>query len=208
MASIQRAGMVWALLSVLAFGIGLVLSMVILGFLEGTIGLTHRVGLGAWPVMWGVIAIVGCLGAAELALSVRPQITLAAAGAALAGLALATATQVVLFDWSVARFGVLDSDFVGPTAGMFALLVAMATASFATFIAPASVVAWPAVVTMITGALAVAVGASNVPGLGDGIGPGGLPLAAVLASDALYAVALVVAALRTLGGRTARRPLK
>ena len=192
----------WAALSFIAFALGLLLSLPIIGFLTGTLGLPHRSSLAAWPLVWGTLSIGACVLAAELVFALRPRITARALAVAAGGLGLAAGTQLALFDWSVARYGRIDSDLVGPTAGMFAIMVALATAGFSVLIAPGRAVAWPAGATLLASITTISIGAANLSGLTDGPGASTWPLAAALGLDGLYALTVAGIAIVALrGGR-------
>ena len=200
MAATPRAGAMWAALSFIACALALLLSLPVLGFLTGTLGLPHRSGLAAWPLVWGTLSIAACILAAELVFAMRPRITARALAVAAGGLGLAAATQLALFDWSVARYGRIDSELVGWTAWAFAVMVALATAAFGVLIAPGRAVAWPAGATLLASVATIAVGTSNVGGLTDGVGTSTWPLAAALGLDGLYALAVAGISIVALRG--------
>lgn len=106
------------------------------------------------------------------------------------GVVLAIAVEMALHEWTGHRFGYYDWDFVRWTAGLSAMLVITAVATFGVLIAPVRAAASLAV--QIPAALVVClIVASNVPGLGDGIDPESWPLAILVGLSAAYAAAAI-----------------
>lgn len=109
------------------------------------------------------------------------------------GLALAIAIELALHGWAQARYSYYDWDFVRWTAGLSALVVVTAVATFGVLIAPSRSSIAPRTWQVVGASLVLLIVASNVPGLGDGIEPESWPLAVLIGLSALY-VCLVVAA--------------
>ncbi len=144
--------------------------------------------MAAWSITWGIMSVGGVLLAARLAfggwLPVRPM----AIAVAAFGITLSAVVHVVLQQWEIERFGYPDADFVGITAGLFAVLIGLATSGFAVLVAPASGRSWPIVATLAGSLGVLGIGLSNLPGLRDGLPSESWPLALWLAASAAYAV--------------------
>lgn len=202
------SGALWAGASIVAFLVGLVAAVLLVGFLENSLGLARDVALATWPITWGIVAIAGVALGANLVFAIGPRISARRLLVPAVGLALAAALQVALSRWAVARFGALDVDAVGPTAALFAVLVALATSRFGVAIAPAGAVAWPGVGVLAAAIAAILIGLANVGGLRDGIGEQGVLLGAVVTGATGYAIACAVVAVRAIGGATSRPPAR
>ena len=113
--------------------------------------------------------------------------------AAVTGIVLSAIFHVVLQQWTIARFGYMDADYIGWTAGLFAVLIGFAAAAFGVNVAPRHAVGWPLACVVLGFALTAVIVAANVPGLADGIDPESWPLAVWLGISGLYA-AFVTAA--------------
>lgn len=182
----------------LVFVGGLFATVPVIGFLEGTLGLDHGIGLAMWPVAWGAITLPGVLLAANLVFTIGPSVRRSALPLPLVGIGLAALIQLLLHDWSVARFGLIDAEVIGLSAGLFAVLVGLATATFAVLIAPPRAAAWPAGVALICAGGVLLVVLANVPGVVDGIAAASLPLALAIGAVAAYALACAVVAARSM----------
>jgi hypothetical protein len=156
------------------------------------VDIPHLVEMAEWSVVWGALSVVGVLMAGRLAFG-RP-LRLSIVGLALAGtgIVLSATVHVVLQQWAVIRVGHYDAEWFGWTAGMFAVLIGLATAAFGVFIAPRGTAGWPLAFVLLGGALTAWIVLSNVPGLEDGIAPDSWPLAIWLGISGLYAVVVTV----------------
>ena len=188
-----RAPIVWTALSLASF---LAASTGI--FVVKTVGrlfaeVPHLVEMAEWSVVWGVLALVGVLVGGRLAFGRWLQVSVIALVIAGIGIALSAIVHVVLQQWAVARFGYYDAEFVWWTAGLFAVLIGLATSAFGVFVAPRGAANWPLAFVLLGGALATFIVLGNLPGLSDGIEPESWPLAIWLGISGLYAAAVTLA---------------
>ena len=192
----------WALLSAVLLVAPLFVVLPVVGYLEGSLGVSHALGLAAWSVVWGTLSIIGVFLAGRAAFGRWLSVTPAAVLFAALGIATSAHVNVAMYEWSVGRFGYYDLDFVRWTAGLFAVLIALAVATFGVHVAPRTALIWPAVAAAVAGVLSIVVIASNLPGLGDGIGADSWPLAFAIAGAAAYtALSLGAVARRAFGRR-------
>ncbi|HLY36078.1 MAG TPA: hypothetical protein VKU35_05155 [Candidatus Limnocylindria bacterium] len=152
------------------------------------------VRVGLQPLIWGAAAIGGTLAAGRLVFHRWLPVAWWHVAAAACGLILAGLEAAALRDWSVARFGVFDSDYVGPTAGLFALTVASSVASLAVFVAPRRSSLPPLLAVVAATLLSGVVVATNAAGLGDGVGAGSVALALLVAASGGYTLVVAFAA--------------
>jgi hypothetical protein len=181
-------GLTWAALSFTLFIAALLAIFPISAVLRLFGEIPHLTMMVAWSVSWGALSALGVLVAARLVFGSwlrPPPLSLAIAAA---GIGLSAAINVVLQQWAIARYGYWDPDFVGLTAGLFALLIGLSTAAFGAFLVPPRHIGWPLLAVGLGFAMTVTVVASNLPGLADGIRPDGWPLAAVIGLCGLYAL--------------------
>lgn len=185
----------WSALSLLGFVAAAFavfpVSMVLRLFVETT----HSLDMALWSVVWTVSGAAAVLIAGRVAFMAWPRVGAAALAAAGTGAAVSVGVHLALQSWAAARFGYFDPDFIGWTAGLFALLVGLATAAFGVFVAPRGAAGWPLVFVILGFAGVVFVLASNLPGLADGLGPDSWPLAAWLGASGLYAAVVTAACL-------------
>ena len=153
----------------------------------------HTIEMAEWPIVWGALAVAGVLIAGRLVFGRWLRASVSAIVLAGVGIGLSAVVNVVLQQWAIARFGNMDADYIGWTAGLFALLIGVAVAAFGVFVAPPHVVRWPLAFVVFGFALTAVIVAANVPGLSDGIDPESWPVAIWLGISALYA-AIVIAA--------------
>ena len=113
-----------------------------------------------------------------------------------AGIALAIGVELALHEWARLSIGYYDWSFIGWTAGLSFAVVLVAVAWFAVTVAPPGATAPPRVGLGLSALIVVSIVLSNVPGLGDGIGPNSLPLAFLVGASALIAIVALVASLR------------
>jgi len=175
----------WAALSFGLFVGALFAVLPAIAFVSAVVGMPHP---GAWSLGWGGLSLLGVLVAARVVFGawLRPHpvgIVLAATG-----ISLAAALSVALQEWEIARFGYPDPEYVGLTAGLFAVLIGLAVAAFAAFLVPPRLIGWPLAAAAI-GALGTGViFATNLPGLADGIAPESWPLAVCMGLSGVYAL--------------------
>jgi hypothetical protein len=78
------------------------------------------------------------------------------------------------------------------TAGLFAVLIGLATAAFGVVVAPRGTTGWPLAFVLLGATTTIFIVLGNVPGLGDGIEPESWPLAIWLGISGLYAAAVTI----------------
>jgi hypothetical protein len=113
-----------------------------------------------------------------------------------AGIALAIGVELALHEWARVSIGYYDWDFIGWTAGLSFSIVLVAIAWFGLSVAPSGAAVPPRIGLGLSALLVVAIVLSNVPGLGDGIGPNSWPLAILVGLSALYAIGAAITSLR------------
>lgn len=180
-------GLAWALLSLGMFVAALFATLPILAVIKWFADLPHLAEMAAWSVVWGALSLIGVAVAARLAFGA--WLTLHPVGVSIAaiGIALSAIVHVVLQQWEIARFGVPEPEYVGWTAGLFAVLIGLAVAAFGAFLAPKQVIGWP-LSAVLAGSVGIAfIVLSNVPGLRDGIAHDSWPLAIWIGASGLYA---------------------
>ncbi len=182
----------WATLSILAFGASLYLSLPLVAVLPGDLQ------QAVLPLVWGGLAIGALLLFARSSFGAWPSVGQDAVTIAVVGLFLAGATNAVLHAWAVDRYGIFSARLLGPTAGLFGLVVATAVAGFATLVAPRGARVIPVLVTVVAALSGVGVLLLNVPGALDGMEPGSLPLAALVGAAVAYALAVTILVLRRM----------
>jgi hypothetical protein len=152
--------------------------------------------MAAWSVVCGGLSLLGVLVAGRLAfdawLPLHPMgLTIAAVGVALSAI-----VHVVLQQWAIGRFGVPEAEYVGWTAGLFAVLIGLAVAAVGAFLAPRQAIGWPLSAVLLGAAGVAFVLLTNVPGLNDGIGDDSWPLAIWVGLSGLYAVGVAAFVIR------------
>lgn len=148
--------------------------------------LSHPSSLGVWGFFWVLGSGLVALAAARIVfgrwLDVRPAAWLLLIGGAIVSGAL----EVILARWTIAKFGMNESDLVGPMSVLFGVIAGVAVAGFGVLVAPRWA-AWVPLVAVVAGAgIGAAIIVSNVPGLSDGLGPRSGPLAVVTVAAAIY----------------------
>lgn len=197
-------GLAWTALSFAAFVGALFAVLPLMAAAQLFAAVPHMAQMAAWSVIWGVLSIIGVLMAARIALGVWLAVGSLAWLAAATGTGLSATVHTVLQQWEIARFGHIDPDLVGLTAGLFAVLIGLATAAFGTLVAPSSVRGWPAAATL-AGSLGVLwIVLLNLPGLDDGLSPESQPLAIWLGLSAIYALVVGATAVTRLARRSTR----
>jgi hypothetical protein len=123
------------------------------------------------------------------------------------GLVLAGSLEASLHAWALDRFATFNWRLIGPTAGLFAVIVGSAVAGFAVLLAPRGASLPPLMFAVGGALLSGLVVAVNMPGLGDGIEPESVAPALLVAAGGAYAlvvafIAVLVAARRELSDDT------
>lgn len=193
-------GLTWAALSFVFFLAALLAVLPVVAAVRLVWDAPHLAQMAVWSPIWGVLAVLGVLVAAQFALGTWLRPPAVAMGVAAIGIALSAIVNVVLQQWETARFGITEPELVGPTAGLFAVLVGLAVAGFGALVAPRQLIKWPlAAVLLGFAGMAIIVG-SNVPGLANGIAPGSWPLAIWVGLSGVYALAVAGLAVRRAVG--------
>lgn len=196
-------GLTWAALSFVFFVAALLAVLPFTAALRLVWDTPHLVEMAAWSPIWGVLSVLGVLLAAQLALGAWLRPPLLAVGVAAFGIGLSAVLNVVLQQWEVARFGITEPELVGPTAGLFAVLIGLAVAAFGALIAPRRLIGWP-LAAFALGFVGVAIIVlSNIPGLDDGIGAESWPLAICVGLAGVYALATAGLVVRRAFDRSA-----
>jgi len=181
-------GLAWATLSFGMFVAALYAVLPILAVVNWFADLPHLTEMAVWSVLWGGLSLLGVVVAARLAFGAWLPLPPTGIAIAVIGVVLSAIVHVVLQQWEIARFGVPEPEYVGWTAGMFAVLIGLATATFGVFLAPKQVVGWPLAAVLLGCAGVAFIVLSNVPGLRDGIADDSWPLAICIGLSAVYAL--------------------
>jgi hypothetical protein len=205
--------LLWVIVAVAAFPATLLVTMALitvplgiaLGPLVAAVGWDlHLVEMGLWPIVWGALACAAIWGSGRALLGISRLRPASVAFVAL-GFLVAAWHHVVLQQWEISRFGYVDPDLVGWTAGLFALVVGVGVAAFGASVAPRPI-AWLPTTLVVAGFLAVIIVAvSNLGGVSDGVEPDSFHLAATIAAASTYALLATHFTFRRLPGR--RSPL-
>jgi len=153
----------------------------------------HLIEMAEWSAVWGLLAMLGVLVAGRLAFGRWPTVSAFAVLIGVSGIVVSAVFHVVLQQWSVTRFGDMDPDLIGWTAGLFAVLLGISTSAFGVSVAPPGSAQWPLAFVIAGGLIALLIVATNVPGITDGIDPESWPLAIWLGISGLYAAAVTLA---------------
>lgn len=192
----------WALLTIVglviaflaAFGAAVV--VVSRGMVPDAVPGGLRLDLGVFLLLIGAFGIGAVLVAARVAfgswLEARPPHLVLPA----AGITLAIGIELALHEWARESIGQYDWDFIGWTAGLSFGVVLIAVAWFGVIVAPPGAGAPPRIGLGLSAIVVILVALSNVPGLGDGIGPHSWPLAILVGSAAIYAIGAAITSLR------------
>lgn len=168
----------------------------------------HGVALAGYVASWGVSNVVGVVVAARILLPAARAPSTGTWIVTGAGLSLAAALQLALHEWSRDRFVYFDPEYVGLSAVLPAFLVAQASTLLAVSIAPRVRVGLPLFALGAASVVNLGIVATNVPGAMDGIEPGSLVLALLVATVVPYmiATALVAAAAARAAAHPSARP--
>jgi hypothetical protein len=181
-------GLTWAALSFTGFVASLFAVLPFIVAMKLIWDAPHLAQMGAWSVIWGVLSLLGVLVAARLVFGawLRPS-PLGTVIAAL-GIGLSAVLNVVLFQWETTRFGYIEPELVGLTAGLFAVLIGLSVASFGAFLVPRRLIGWSLAMVALGFAGVAIIVLSNLPGLADGIGANSWPLAICVGLSGVYAL--------------------
>ena len=195
-------GLTWAALSFTGFVASLFAALPFIFAMKLIWDAPHLAQMGAWSVSWGVLALIGVLVAARLVFGAwlrPPPIAVAVAGV---GIGLSAVLNVVLLQWETARFGYIEPELVGLTAGLFAVLIGLSVAAFGALLVPRRLIGWPLAMVALGFAGVAIIVLGNVPGLANGIGADSWPLAICVGLSGLYALATGGLVLRRALGRS------
>jgi hypothetical protein len=156
------------------------------------------------PLIWGAAAVVGALLLARLVFGGWLRVSWPASALAAAGLLLAGLLEASLHAWAMQRFATFSWQLMGPTAGLFAVVVGSAVAGFGVMVAPRGASLPPLLAAVASAVVSGLVVAFNMPGLQDGLPSESVLAALFVATGGAYtllvaAVAVIVAARRELG---------
>lgn len=196
MTTTPARGLTWAALSFVFFLAALFAVLPVIAAVQLVWDAPHLAQMAVWSPVWGILSVLGVLVAARLVLGTWLQPPRVAVGIAVVGIALSAIVNVVLQQWEMTRFGITEPELVGPTAGLFAVLIGLAVAGFSAFVAPRRLIGWPlgAVVLGFTGVAIVEL--SNLPGLANGIPTESWPLAIWVGLSGVYAVVVTALVVR------------
>ena len=185
----------WGVLSLINCIAALLLLVWPIGQLVRLFDAPHPEVLGLWAFAWVLASGPLALAAARMTLGSWPRAHPMAWVVLLMGALVSAGHIVVLGDWSIARFGFVETDYLWPMSLLFAVVGGMAVAGFGVQVAPRWAVRAPLLAAgggLVLGALIVS---SNIPGLSDGLEPYSWPLAGWTAAAALYVGAVGVLSL-------------
>ena len=183
----------WTVLSSFLFGVSSMAIFVVNTVIRLVTDVPHLVEMAEWSVVWGGLSLVGVLVAGRVAFGHLPRVGLPAVILAGTGIVLSAIVHVALQQWTIARFGYYDPEFVWWTAGLFAVLIGLATSCFAVFVAPPGAQVWPLAFVIVFAAATTFIVLGNLPGLGDGIEPESWPLAIWIGLSGVYAALVTIA---------------
>jgi hypothetical protein len=179
-------GLLWTALSFAVYVAALFATLPILAVAQSFTDLPHLVQMAAWSVVWGGLSLIGVFMATRLAFGSWLPLHPVGLSVAVIGIALSAIVHVVLQQWEIARFGVPEPEYVGWTAGLFAILIGLAVAVFGAYLAPKQVIGWPLTAVLLGSAGVAFIVLSNIPGLSDGIADDSWPLAIWVGVSGLY----------------------
>jgi hypothetical protein len=193
-------GLTWAALSFTLFIAALLAIFPILAAISLFGEIPHLAQMALWSLSWGVLSVLGVLVAAQLVFGAWFKPPLLGVGIAIVGIGLSAVLNVLLQQWQIGWLGFVDPDFLGLTAGLFAVLIGLAVAGFAAFLVPRQLIGWPLAAVMLGSAAVAIIVIGNLPRIEDGIGAESWPLAICVGLSGLYALAT--------GGLVLRRALE
>ncbi|MEO6058872.1 MAG: hypothetical protein ABIQ05_02705 [Candidatus Limnocylindria bacterium] len=191
-------GLGWGVLSLISCIALLLLLVWPIGQLVDLFDAPHPEVLGLWAFAWVAASGPLALATARMTLGSWPRAHPLAWVVLLTGALVSAGHIVVLGDWSIARFGFVETDYLWPTSLLFAVVGGTAAAGFGVQVAPRWAVRAPLLAAgggLVLGACIVS---SNIPGLSDGLEPYSWPLAGWTAAAALYIGAVGVLSLARL----------
>lgn len=151
-----------------------------------------RWDLAAFLVLNGLFSMVAAVGIGRLVFGRRLAVTATDLRLPVVGVLMATAVEIALHEWAEARFGHYDLELVWWTAGLGAMLVVTAVATFGVLIAPTGAAVAPRIAQTVGAVLVCLIVLSNASGLLDGIEPASWPLAILVGLSGLYVLLAVV----------------
>jgi hypothetical protein len=196
MTTTPARGFAWAALSFVFFLAALFAVLPVVAAVKLVWDAPHLAQMAVWSPVWGILAVLGVLLAAQLALGAWLRPPAVAIGIAAVGIALSAVVNVVLQQWEMTRFGITEPELVGPTAGLFAVLIGLAVAGFSAFVAPRRLIGWPLGAVVLSFAGVAIVVLSNLPGLANGIPTESWPLAIWVGLCGVYAVVVTALVVR------------
>lgn len=190
----------WGILSFLGFIATFLAVAWPIGQLQQVGLLSHPSSLGVWAFSWVVGSGLMALAAARVVfgrwLHVRPAAWLLL----VVGAIVSAASEVILAQWLVAKFGQNDSELVGPMWYLFGFIAGVAVAGFGVQVAPRAAAWVPLLCVVGSAAIGISIILSNIPGLADGLARNSGPLAVVTVGAAVYFGAVGVLSLARLRG--------
>ena len=188
-------GLGWGVLSLISCIAALLLLVWPIGQLVNLFNAPHPEVLGLWAFAWVAVSGPLTLATARVALGSWPGAHPMAWVVLLIGAVVSAGHIVVLGNWSIARFGFVEPDYLWPTSLLFAVVGGMAVAGFGAQVAPRWAVRAPLLAAGGGVLLCVWIVSANVPGLSDGLQPYSWPLAGWTTAAALYIGAVGVLSL-------------
>lgn len=174
-------------LSSLFLAVGLeALVLVPSGLVAGAGSFTHGLVLAAHVALWGIIAGSVVVATGRIVLPESRPLGSRNVFVFGLGVTLAAGTELALHEWARSRFAYFEPQLVGITSLLPAVILAHACLWAAAAVATR---AWRALPVVGIGATSLAIFvivAANVPGAGDGIRPGSVPLASAIAVSIAY----------------------
>lgn len=196
--STRLLALAWGILSFLGFIATFSALVWPIGQLMSVGLLSHPESLGVWAISWVLGSGLIALAAARVVFGRWLDVSQAAWLLLIVGAIVSAAVEVVLAQWTIAKFGMNDSELVGPMWYLFGFLAGVAVAGFGVQVAPRAA-AWVPLLCVVGGAvIGISIILSNVPGLADGLGRHSGPLAVVTVAAALYIGAVGVLSLLRL----------
>jgi hypothetical protein len=181
-------GLTWAALSFTGFVASLFAVLPFVFAMKLVWDAPHLAQMGAWSVIWGVLSLLGVLVAARLVFGAWLRPRPLGVGIAAVGIALSAILNVVLLQWETTRFGYIEPEMVGLTAGLFAVLIGLSVAAFGAFVVPKRLIGWPLAMVALGFVGVAIIVLSNIPGLKNGIPTESWPLAICIGLSGVYAL--------------------